>query len=112
MRIAIVLFVSGFTGLTLTRCVSAPTTKETIQAVADTDDLGFLIKSSNLSPANKATAAAKVESVKSTLQKQGETIERQAAEISTLAKYKHYVWAFCIGVVTLGAGFFVFKRFF
>jgi len=104
MRLAIVLFVSGFTGLCLTRCASTPTPRETVQAIDDTDDLEDLIEESNLSPEKKSQGKAKAANVKDTLQKQGETITRQAATISALEKYKSAVIGFVVAMVLVIIG--------
>ena len=94
-------------------CKSAPTPKETVQAIEDTDDLEDLIEESNLPPEKKAQGKAKAANVKDTLQKQGETISRQAAEISVLQKYRAYVIGFCIAAgMALAAGVWLGVRWF
>ena len=103
MKIA--LLVSLLAAAGAVNCRSAPTPKETVKAVEDTEDLEELIEESNLPPEKKAQGKAKAANVKDTLQKQGETITRQAAEISLLEKYRAYVIGFCVATgLAIAAG--------
>jgi hypothetical protein len=110
-RILIFLCVSGFTGLNLPRCKSAPTPRETVQAVSDVDDLAAYLDGTDAPATVKAAGRQKAAAVKKVLERQGEALTTQAATIDGLQKYRWLVFGF-VSLLACVAGFFAVRFFF
>ena len=89
-RIALVIGLCAALGVE-TRCASAPTTRETVQAEQDLDDLDDFIDESDAPPEKKAGAKQKVAEVKKTVTAQGSEIEDLRQDVAGLAGYR---WKF------------------
>lgn len=103
MRIAIVLFVSGFTGLTLTRCKSVP--PKTEKAIEISESLDSDIDKSDATPEQKSGMKKKNSDVRTIVTDQGKTLTTQATEINRLKWYEDIFWQIVMaaGGVLIGA---------
>lgn len=99
-RIALVIGLCAALGVE-TRCASAPTTRETVQAEQDLDDLEDFIDESDAQPEKKATAKKKVAEVKTTVTNQGAAIESMRSEIEDLSGYRWKFFASAAGNILL-----------
>lgn len=90
-------------------CKSAPTTKETVQAVDDLDDVDEFIDESDAPPEKKAAAKEKTANAKTVIVKQGETIVRQAEEIDVLEKWRDRAIGFIVCFLLAAGAFIYFK---
>lgn len=102
MRLAIVLFVSGFTGLALTRCISIP--PKTEKAIALSESLDSDIDASAATPQQKIGMKKKNADVRTIVKDQGETISRQNAKIESLEWYRETFWQIVLAAGGLAVG--------
>ncbi len=106
-RIIIILFVSGLTGLPLTRCASTVGAGQ-IRAEKVTGGVERalkLINDSDLSPAIKRAVAAELTPIIPEVKKMGTDLDKKDAEIDSLKWYKNIFWqaVMVIGGIAIGA---------
>ena len=113
IKFAIVLFcVSGFTGLTLPRCKSAPTPRETVEAITDVDELEQFLQESDAPAVVKAQGKKLADNVRDVLTRQGDGLAQCLADVENLKIYRALVYGFAAACVVFGAlaAFLFFRR--
>jgi len=91
------------------KCKSIPIQEKEAKQIAEIDSVEQIIRSSNLPPETKAISIKTLESSKSMIRDQGQTITKQEEKIESLKWYEHLVWI--VGsMLALLIGFVIYKK--
>lgn len=103
-----VLFISGLTGLILTRCATIP--PQTEKLIEKSDSLDRDIESSDATPEQKANMKQKNNDLREGIKTQGKALVEKDAEILRLKWYEKIFWQIACAVGGAIVASFIFWR--
>jgi len=105
-RILILFFISGLTGLNLSRCKSIPIQQEAAGQIAVNKTAKQTVKESKMTPKEKAIVDNALDGSDKLIEKQSKTIVEKDAKIESLAWYQRFFWyeVAALGTLLIGVG--------